>query len=209
METHRGRENVTIRVGLTLLLAVSVLALAAGLSAQRSEEEADLREIMQYRLSLEKLDRALTASRNLLQLMASDPALRAVIEASETGETAEEAEEAEESPEEVASMEEEAETAGQEPKSLSEMVRALEAVHPQVGPAFRAAGMSTREYVVMAMAWMQAGMGLWVKQQGGELPPEASAENVDFLEKNETAVRARQVEFDKLWKAFERLEKRK
>jgi len=86
----------------------------------------------------------------------------------------------------------------------------MEAAHPQVGPILKAAGLSAREYLLISLAWMSGGMAVAFKKQGllKELPPEVSAENVAFLEKNEKELDAWQAEWAKIQDPCERQRKR-
>lgn len=70
-------------------------------------------------------------------------------------------------------------------ESLSELAAQLDAV-PGAPAALKAAGMSSREYVVFMLASFQAGMGAWaLTDGGGELPPGVSPENVAFYQNHE------------------------
>jgi len=72
--------------------------------------------------------------------------------------------------------------------SLSAMAARLDA-SPGASAAMRAAGMTSREYLVFSLAIFQAGMGAWaLTEGGGELPPGVSEENVAFFQAHEAEI---------------------
>jgi hypothetical protein len=73
-------------------------------------------------------------------------------------------------------------------QTIDQVVARLNA-KPGVQQAVRSAGMTTREYVVFAMAVFQAGLASWaLSQPGGKLPPDVLMDNVNFYRKHEASM---------------------
>jgi exopolyphosphatase/pppGpp-phosphohydrolase len=79
--------------------------------------------------------------------------------------------------------------------SISEMVAAFDKI-PPLKKSVEAAGMSTREFVLFQMALFSAGMGHYLVQQGKQLPPEFSTEQVAFYKAHEEKFKALQKEWE-------------
>ena len=78
---------------------------------------------------------------------------------------------------------------GESAHSLDETVARVDAI-PGVHAAIKAAGMTTREYLVFSFSLFQNGMGAWaLDQPGGKLPPGMSLENVKFYRAHEGAIK--------------------
>lgn len=74
-------------------------------------------------------------------------------------------------------------------KSIDQVVASLDA-NAKVRSAIQSTGMSSREYVVFAMAVFQAGMAAWaLDQPGGKLPAGVQMGNVNFYRKHEAAMK--------------------
>ena len=77
------------------------------------------------------------------------------------------------------------------PKSLKDMAARMDKV-PAVKAALKAAGMTSREYLVFSLSVFQNGMATWaLDQPGGTLPPGTKPANVKFY-------RAHKAELEKL-----------
>jgi hypothetical protein len=115
-----------------------------------------------HRLSMPLLERYAQAARNLQQLEQTDPEVRRRMDA----------------------------MGDQEAQSIDEVTRAIEA-DPQIRQAIERAGMNVRDYMLTSVALMQAMMASDFQRQGfiQELPPEVSADNVQFVRENETRIR--------------------
>ncbi|MDH5304783.1 MAG: hypothetical protein OEW64_11900 [Gammaproteobacteria bacterium] len=69
--------------------------------------------------------------------------------------------------------------------SIDEMVASLDA-WPGASGAIRAAGMTTREYIVFSWSLVHNGLAAWsASQPGGSLPPGVSRANADFVMQHE------------------------
>ncbi len=76
-------------------------------------------------------------------------------------------------------------------KSLNEMTARMDGL-PGVKAALKAAGMTSREYLVFSLSVFQNGMASWaLDQPGGKLPPNVKMANVKFY-------RAHEAELNKL-----------
>lgn len=73
---------------------------------------------------------------------------------------------------------------GEDNPSIDAMTARLAAV-PGAAAAVQSAGLGTREYVVFNLAMFHNGLAAWALDQGGELPPGASMDNVQFFKKHE------------------------
>jgi len=158
-----------------VLVTVGLLLVPAA-RAQQGAPDADTREVLAYRFTLDKVRRLDRAIENLSRLVASDAALRnAIAESERKRQAAEEQAEEEETK-----------------KSISDTVREIERIHPKIAVTLQAAGTSTRELIVAAFAWLQAGFALEMKKSGmlKEIPPDVSKENVAFLEANAKEMQA-------------------
>ena len=79
----------------------------------------------------------------------------------------------------------------EQPKSLNDQEAKMDGV-PNVKSALKAAGMTSREYLVMSFSVFQSGMAAWaLDQPGGTLPPGTKLANVNFY-------RAHKAELEKL-----------
>ena len=77
------------------------------------------------------------------------------------------------------------EEVGADAQSVDQMVVKLDAV-PGAIAAVKAAGLTTREYVVISWSILHNGLAAWaLKQPGGKLPADATKANVDFYNKHE------------------------
>jgi hypothetical protein len=75
------------------------------------------------------------------------------------------------------------------PTSLNEMAARMDGV-PQVKSALKAAGMTSREYLVFSWSVFQNGMAAWtLDQPGGKLPPGVKKANVDFYRSHEAELK--------------------
>lgn len=71
------------------------------------------------------------------------------------------------------------------PKSLNDMAARVDGV-PQVKSALKAAGMTSREYLVFSFSVFQNGMAAWaLAQPGGKLPAGVKMANVNFYRSHE------------------------
>jgi hypothetical protein len=71
-----------------------------------------------------------------------------------------------------------------ETRSLAAAAAKLDAT-PGAKAAVESAGLTTREYLVFALALLQSGMGAWaLDQPDGKLPPGVSMANVEFYRKH-------------------------
>ena len=199
----------TARRGIVALLLASMIS---GLSAQGARpSDADLKEIANYKLTMETVEKVKVATRAMIAEIKKDPKyqqllkLEAEIDALEKKDDRTEAEDAK-----LAALNEEKEkleSASDGPlslgqaNSLSEMEANIRK-SPPIANALQSAGMSPREYSTFMMAMIQASMVAGFKKAGmmKELPKEVNPENVKFIEEHEAELKAMQAEFEKLAK---------
>jgi hypothetical protein len=109
-------------------------------------------------LSMEKIDRLIAATDALNKLLASDPAFRKKMDSNT-----------------------------EEDRSIDQKARRIDAEFPQAAAVLHATGLSTREYIVLSLAFINDVMFVGMKKQGSikEYPPNAiTPENAAFVEQN-------------------------
>lgn len=75
------------------------------------------------------------------------------------------------------------------PKSLNDAAARMDGV-PQVKSALKAAGMTSREYLVFSWSVFQNGLAAWaLEQPGGKLPPGVKLANVNFYRAHEAELK--------------------
>lgn len=201
--------KITARRGIVALLLLSMIS---GVSAQGARpSDADLKEVANYKLTMETVEKVKVATRAMIAEIKKDPKyqrlmkIEAEIDALEKKDDRTEAEDAK-----LAALNEEKEkleSASDGPlslgqaNSLSEMEANIRK-SPPIANALESAGMSPREYSTFMMAMIQASMVAGFKKAGmmKELPKDVNPENVKFIEEHEAELKAMQAEFEKLAK---------
>lgn len=159
------------RLRASVVLLLSIMTTGPLSRASQGSTAADMSEVRAYRLTMPKVTSFYATIVNLRKLAAAYPELCAAVDPTETDEAV----------------------------SLSERAKQIEASHPEVVPVLAAEGLSAREFLVMAMAQLQAGMAVYAKSMGAkELPAEVSPENVAFMEQNKEQLDAMQANLDKI-----------
>ncbi|HSB43623.1 MAG TPA: hypothetical protein VLD60_01345 [Nitrospira sp.] len=75
------------------------------------------------------------------------------------------------------------------PKSLNDAAARMDGI-PQVKSALKAAGMTSREYLVFSWSVFQNGLAAWaLEQPGGKLPPGVKMANVNFYRAHEAELK--------------------
>jgi hypothetical protein len=195
----------------TALLLIAVLTAAPGAAQTNPQSDRDLKEIAEYRLTMDGLRKMMTVMRTLAEEMRNDPKVQARMKVDAEIKPLTEKEELTEAEEKrleelrmkLEQLEQEEDNApsrgNNNPQTLSEMAAQVER-QPTVAAALRKAGMSPREYSTFMLAMMQAGMVAGFKKTGHlkELPKGVSAENVKFIEDHEAELKAWQEEMERL-----------
>jgi len=135
----------------------------------------DLADISSYRLTMDKMDKFYAAQRNLaVKMKAMSPAEREAMERKADGEDA----------------------SGNQ--SLDELARKIEST-PPMRDALREAGLSPREYAVLAMSAMQSGMAAAVIKMRPNDPADslaremkANMDNIRFMQEHEAELTRKQ-----------------
>jgi hypothetical protein len=146
-----------------LLLCIPLLALAVAgpvlsQSAKNVDKDPEVIEVREYRLTMDKIDKLVTATLALNKLLASDPELKKKVDAN-----------------------------SEEDKSIDQKARRIDAEFPQAAAALHTSGLSTREYIVMSLAFINDVAFVGMKKQGAikEYPSNSvTAENAAFVEQN-------------------------
>ena len=157
----------TIRVlssgaaALLLLGSVGTAAAQGKKSAAASnarQHAADQKEVRDFRLTMDKLEKYETAAKAFTKLTQQDPGLKKQIEA---------------------------ETATGEDTTLDSVVKAFEK-HPAVVTAIKDAGLSTHDYVVMTFTMNEVATEVGMKRSGAikEYPASILPENAAFVDQN-------------------------
>ncbi|HEX7120676.1 MAG TPA: hypothetical protein VF212_17920 [Longimicrobiales bacterium] len=128
-------------VKLPALLLALIVAWGArpGTAAAQTGDDAGLAEMVAYRLTMDKVQRWYEAQRNVYEKYAADPGLA---ERAEIG-------------------------ADEEEFSIDGMAARFDAI-PEVREAIQAAGLGTREFVVVTMVLFQSAMAHAVIEMGGD-----------------------------------------
>jgi hypothetical protein len=187
-------------------------AVAATLSLQASAEtDADLLEIRNHRLTLDGIRQLGDIYKRVAREAGEHPKAKQLADVEAKLATLTEKEELTEAEEErmnvlteqIARIKAEMEATDDlsDAKTLSEMVKKIEAT-PALARAVRAGGMTPRQFATAQMALAQSLMAYGFQKSGmvKELPKEVSKENVEFLRAHEEEVRAITAEWKTLSK---------
>lgn len=190
---HTRLKAVSTALALACLFAVASVAQAQ----TKAEMDRDVQELRQYRLSMPKIKQMAAATMAFAREMEKDPTARASkqldreIEALETkGSLTDpqqkqlEALRAKREALDQAENDKDGDEA--DPRTLADMARRIEKA-PALASAIKNAGLTSREYSLIALSFFQA-MFMHMMQKGGtlkELPKEVSPENVQFVQQNE------------------------
>jgi hypothetical protein len=148
---------VTLAVNVIALVATAGFAIPAG--AQGSDNDPDLVEIRHYRLTMDKIEKFVSITQQVASLAANDPDLQKRMEADSESDD----------------------------KTLEQMVKRYDSSFPSAVAVIHRNGMSTREYFLVSLAFMNDYMIVGTKKQGAikEYPPNAiTPENAAFVEQN-------------------------
>jgi hypothetical protein len=152
----KNRKGIACLVSVALL-AVSTLAYGAPQAGKSKGDDPDTVEVRQYRLTMDKAEKAATATQQFFQLVASDPTLKAKIDGEDND------------------------------KSISDKVKTYETKFPQGVAILHRNGLTTREYVVVCLAMLNDIMIVGMKKQGSVKDYPANSitpENASFVEAN-------------------------
>ena len=178
-------------------ISVSILA-AAVASPVLAQNDADMREIAAYKLTLPAIQKFQKAMGYIRDEAMKDPhykkqlTLKADIKALEKKEERTEAEDTKlESMREELQQLEEKDDRGAKAETLADMA-ALADKMPIVANALRKAGLSSREYAVFSFALFSAVAYEGMQRQGmiKTLPKEANAANVAFVRDHQAEIKA-------------------
>ncbi|MFN3325373.1 MAG: hypothetical protein ACK5AZ_17910 [Bryobacteraceae bacterium] len=160
---------------------IALVLLCAVLAAPLFGQTPDEKEVMAYRLSMEKVQKLADAFRNLVKVAENDPALYAKIRKAEKDAPA---------------------AAGK--VDVSAVVRKFEAGGPKIMGAVTSTGLTPREFVVCNIAFLQAAMAnAFFKGKLDKLPLTIPRENVEFVQKNEKEIESIMSEIRSLSKRLE------
>jgi hypothetical protein len=141
------------------VFAASTFAYGAPQSGKsKGDNDPDSVEIRQFRLTMDKAERAAAATQEFYQLVAGNPALKAQVDA-----------------------------AADNDKSISDKAKTYETKFPQAVAILHRNGLATREYIVVCLAMMNDIMIVGMKKQGSikDYPANSiTPENAAFVEAN-------------------------
>ncbi len=155
-----------MRVPKPLLYLTLLLLAPAGIAAQKrpmeTSDDAETAAIHDYRLSMDKLERAAAAGDEILKLRATDPKLAEEID----------------------------DAFGQEPP-LDEHARNINSRFPQIGAILRTHGFTTREFLIIRFALTMDFYFVESKEEDGEPidPKNVLPANVALIEMNLERIR--------------------
>jgi hypothetical protein len=180
----------------TSMTAAVVLAAAVDLGAQSgSLANADVKELEQYRLTIETLRKVDLASQAIAKSMETDPLIKKWQDAKREAEALEKKEELTPADErrleqlQVVIESKPYETDGRT-ETLSEMAAAFAKI-PPIASALQANGMTPREFAKFIMAMGTSAMVRAFQKAGATnqpLPPGVNAENVKFVADHEADI---------------------
>jgi hypothetical protein len=156
-----------MRVSRTMLIFLVLLLASAGIAAQKhpveTNDDAETAAIHDYRLSLDKLERAAAAGDEILKLRATEPNLAKEID----------------------------DAFSQEPP-LDEHARNIDSKFPQIAAILRAHGFTTREFLIIRFALVVDLYYVESKKEDGKPidPENVLPANVALIEKNLERIRA-------------------
>ena len=164
----------------------------------RAEIDRDVQELRAYRLTMPKVKQMAAATLAYAQAQSRDPRVQArrnrekeltALEAKSAARlTAAEQKRLEELRAKLEAENAEAARNGedQEPKTLSDMARRIER-EPDLANAIRSAGLTTREYSMLTLAFFNAMFAHGMKKAGTikEMPADILPENIAFIQANE------------------------
>jgi len=179
----------------------AALLLSLPVYAQKSSSDADTREIENYRLTAQTLGKLKIAMQSLADQAKSDPKVQAHMklqaEVDSLGKLDEltDAQQArlEKLQEQLENEDNEKDGPDLSNASLAETAAAIEK-QPMAAAALRKSGLTAREYLVASMALFQASAFAEMKKSGmiKELPKEANAANVAFVQEHAAELAAMQ-----------------
>jgi hypothetical protein len=147
-----------------LLLLVAIVWVAAGAAAQatnaRRDDDADLKELFSYTLTMEKIQKLVNAQKDLDALQKNNPELAKNLKGEDPSK-----------------------------EDLDALTQAI-AKYPQVVEVLKKDGLAPREYVVSSITLIQAGTAVGLKKAGTykEYPPQllklVSQGNLAFVEQH-------------------------
>jgi regulator of protease activity HflC (stomatin/prohibitin superfamily) len=194
------------RTFLSVIFAALFVAISPALGAQATD--ADLKEIQAYRLTVPAFKQVMAATRNLIAAMRDDPRYQRLTKLEAEAERLEEKSERTDAEsdrlqkvrDEIDSIESSFNVV-EGNQSLSD-IEAAAAKEPLVANAFKAAGISARDYAKFMGAFLQATMIQSLRKAGTikELPKDVNQENVKFVAEHQS-------EFSTFMSELEALEK--
>lgn len=149
-------------------------ASSANTPATSNQGEADLADVTNYKLTMDKIDKLFAATRNIgLKAKNMSPAEREAFKARSGAR-------------------------GDNNASVDDMVRNIES-EPMMVSAIREAGLSPREYIILTVSMMQSGMAAGVAKMQPKANQDsliremkANPENVKFMNDNEAVLTQKQ-----------------
>jgi hypothetical protein len=140
------------------ILALAPVATSAPLAGGPHDNDPDLLEIRQYRLTMDKVEKTATATEQVNALLASNPGLKKKVDAESDDDA-----------------------------SIDQKAKQFDTKFPEATAIIHSNGLSTREYIVVSMALLNDMMMVGMKMQGAikEYPPNSvTPENAAFVQQN-------------------------
>jgi hypothetical protein len=151
----RDRKGATLLTSFTL---VAVAIMGAPQYGKPADNVSDNTEIRNYRLTMDKIQKASAATEAINKLLAAQPALKKQMD-----------------------------NENENDKSLDQRAKDLDTKYPQCAAVIHSNGLATREYIVVTLAVVGDVMMVGMKKQGmlKEYPANSiSPENAAFVEQN-------------------------
>jgi hypothetical protein len=146
-----------------MLTSVTLLAAGAAMlitpqGGKSADGNSDAPEVYNYRLTMDKIQKAAAATDAVNKLLATNPALKKQMDGED-----------------------------QNGKTIDQMAKNIDTKYPQVAALIRSNGLTTREYIVVTQAFISGVMMVGMKKEGTikDYPPHSvSPENAAFLEQH-------------------------
>jgi hypothetical protein len=160
----KALSGVALLVGAILAIATTANAGVAAGTPVHDDNAADVLEIRQYRLTMDKIEKAANATQQVNALLASNPDLK---KRAESGES--------------------------DNDTIDQKARRFDTQFPEAAAIIHRNGLTSREYIVISLAMLNDIMVVGMKMQGAikTYPPNTvTPENAAFVEQNYEKLKA-------------------
>ena len=159
--------KLRVKSRLLACIAIAAIAPAVNCAAQSNraalDKDPDVIAVRQYKLTMDNVQKLVAATDAMNKMVAADPSLKKKMDAQ-----------------------------GDNDKTIDQKIKNIDANFPQVAALLRAHGMSTRDYIMTSLAYLNDLMIVGMKKEGmiKDYPPNSvTPENAAFVEQNYQALK--------------------